>query len=126
MSDLENKPLETSEIAELKEQCAGLAQQVRILLYGLVVASFTLTLFLALQARRAGRELDLIQPTATQIAELSKKEEVAIRTFLGQLLEYGKVHSDFAALLQKYKIVTVKAPGAPAPAAATSAPAEKK
>ena len=126
MSDMEDQKPEASQIAELKEQCENLGQQVRTLLYGLVVASFTLTAFLGLQARRAGKELLAIQPQAAQVNELSKREEVGLRTFLGQLVEFSKTHPDYAAILEKYKIVPVKpSPGAGQAPAAPAAPATK-
>src|SRR5262249_37401836 len=100
MSDSENR----TEIAELREQCAGLGQQVKTLLYGLVVASFTLTAFLGLEARRAGKELETIQPQAMQVAETAKREESNIGNFLGKLVDFGSPPPDYAAIPEKYNV----------------------
>ena len=124
MSDLENQKPEAVEIAELKEQCESLGQQVRTLLYGLVVASFTLTAFLGLQARRAGKEVVAIRPQAAQVNEISRREEQGLGLFLGRLVDFGKTHPDYAVLLDKYQIRVVKPP-MPA-GAAPAAPAAKQ
>ena len=112
MSETENQNSEASQIAELREQCESLGQQVRTLLYGLVVASFTLTAFLGLSARRTGKELAVVQQQANQINEVSKREQPGIQNFLGQLVKFGSNHPEYQAILEKYNVHTVNAPPA--------------
>lgn len=120
MSEFETKSPESSEIVQLREQCASLAQQTTLLFAGLVIVSFTLTAFLGLQARRAGKELDMMKPQAAQMREQSKQEAPFIQATLSRLVEYGKSHADFQPVLAKYGIrpTNAAAPAIPAPAPA--------
>ena len=112
MSEPENQNPESSEITELREQCENLNQQVRTLLYGLVVASIVLAAYLGLSARRADKELSVIRPQAQQLSEMGKREEVGLRAFLGRLVEYSRTHPDFTPILEKYNVHAVKSPAA--------------
>jgi hypothetical protein len=122
MNEPESKMTDSSELAELRTQHEALQKQVTRLLLGLVVLSLTLTAFMGLMARRAGTELKAIRPQATQVMEISKKEEPAIQAFWGKLVNYSKSHPDFVPYVEKYKNVFGLAGGTNAPAAATAQP----
>lgn len=110
----------TSELSELKEQCAELQRQTHSLRVALLVVAVCLAGFLALEVRRNGQALQQLRPQAAQVAEASKLQDPIANKFLAQLVEYAKGHQDFAPVLSKY----VQRPaGAPA---ATSAPAPAK
>lgn len=121
MSEFENPSSgvpQSSELADLKEQFAALERHTTWLFASLVVLSFTLTAFLGLQARRSGKELDMIKPQATQVIENSRQEGPQVQAFFGRLVEYGKTHPDFAPILTKYGL-------RPTNAAAPAAPVKK-
>ena len=88
MSELENRTADSSEVAELKETCAALQRQTTHLLLGLTVLSFTLAFFVGFQVRRTGKDLDAIQPQATQMSKAYDKEEPTINAFMAKLTEY--------------------------------------
>ena len=64
MDQPENDLQKMPQSADLREECDDLRRQVNLLFSGLIVASFTLTLYLGLQAKRAAAELKNIQPRA--------------------------------------------------------------
>lgn len=105
----------TSELSELKEQCAELQRQTHSLRVALLVVAVCLAGFLALEGRRNGQALQLLRPQAAQVAEASKIQDPIANKFLAQLVEFAKGHQDFGAVLGKY--VQHQA-GAPAPSAA--------
>jgi hypothetical protein len=110
-----------SDQVDLKQQCAALSRQVTLMLVALFLVSGTLTVFLGIQARRIGKDLDAIRPQARQIMESSAKEEPMINAFMVKLVEYGKTHPDFAPIAAKYRLNTntvaaLKAAAAAAPA----------
>jgi hypothetical protein len=124
MNEPENKITDSSEVAELKKECADLRRQSNFLLIGLVVISFTFAAFVGLQARRAGKDLAALRPQAAQFQEANQKEAPGIQQFLGRLLEFGQKNPDFMPILNKYNIRTDTnaalpggAPAQPAPAA---------
>ena len=114
----------TSDLSDLKEQCAELQRQTHSLRVALLVVAVCLTGFLALEGRRNGQALQLLRPQAAQVAEASKIQDPIANKFLGQLVEFAKGHQDFGAVLGKY---VQRAPGAPtATAAPATAPAAAK
>ncbi len=114
MSEFENKPSESSELGELKEQVAALNRQATFLFIALVVLSFTLTAFLGLQWRRAGKELDAMKQQVAQMQQTGKQEGPQVQALFGRLVEYGKTHPDLTPLLNKYGAKPAAAPAAPA------------
>jgi len=89
------------------------------LLLVLVVLSFTLTAFLAVQFWRTRKELEGIRPQAMQIIEARKKDGPLIQNFMTKLAEYGQTHPEFAARLAKQGIKL----NATAPTSALTSPA---
>jgi hypothetical protein len=104
MDELENKIPGTSDLAELKTECADLRRQTTFLLAALVIVSLTLSAVLGLQAVRTKKELDILRPQVTQIMDANKKEEPLIQNFASRLGEFGRSHPDFAPILNKYQI----------------------
>ena len=112
------------DVEELKETCAALRHQATTLLLALIVVSGTLTVHLGLQARRTGRDLEVIRPQAIQMMEYSKREEPQIADFVVKLTEFGRTHPDFQPILSRFKIQITPPPGAATnPAASTAKPA---
>ena len=121
MSPTEDTMSESPEVAELRQQCHALRRQGMILMVGLVIASFTLTAFLAVQFRRTSKDLEAVRDRRAKLQEAGKKDAQAVQALVAKLSEYGKSHPDFAALLAKFGIrePTNAAPAtAPAPAVA--------
>lgn len=93
-------------------EIAALKNQVFTLLLALIVVSGTLTVYLYRQVSLAGK--DLAQGRLLS-AELNQ-HEVAVSTFVTELVNYGEKHPDFVQVLKKYGIAPV--PGVPANAPA--------
>lgn len=114
----------TSELSELKQQCAELQRQTHSLRVSLLVVTCCVAGFLFLEVRRNGQALQLLRPQAAQVAEASKVQDPIANKFLAQLMDFAKGHQDFGAVLSKY---VQRQPGAPTPTAApTAAPAAAK
>jgi hypothetical protein len=118
MSELENRLPDTSELGQLKEQCAELRRLATFLLLGLVVLSFTFAFFVGFQVRRTGKDLDAVRPQMKQMLEFTAKEEPIIRNFMTSLSDYARKHPEFQALIAKYRIGTNAPSAASAPASA--------
>lgn len=106
MNETENQTSDASELAELKKHYASLSRQVGTLLLGLFVVSATFTVFLGIQARRMGKDLESIRPQATQMIERATKEEPVITKFMSELSDYGRTHPDFKPIMTKFRIST--------------------
>lgn len=115
MNESENPLQDSPETVDLKQQVVELNRQTNRLFIALVIVSLTLAAFLGLQARRTGKDLDLIRPQAKQLLEANKKEAPVIQNFVNNLSVYGQGHPDFAPVLAKYGIK----PGSMAPMGAT-------
>jgi hypothetical protein len=106
MNETETKTADASELSELKRQCRVLSRQVLLSLLALFVVSGTLTVYLGIQSRRVGKDLEIVRPQARQVVEASAKEEPVIRSFMAKLVDYGKAHPDFAPIVAKYRLTT--------------------
>ena len=106
MNEPDIKSPESSEVAELKRQCSALNRQVVTLLLAIFVVSGTLTVFLGVQARRLGKNLDAIRPQARQVMDASLREGPVINNFMARLADYGRTHPDFAPIVAKYRLGT--------------------
>jgi hypothetical protein len=115
----------SSELAELRELCAELSWQTHTLRIALLVVATTVCAFFWLEGRRNSQALTLLRPQAAQVFEASKVQDPIANRFLGQLVEYGKAHPDFAPILKRYPIQGTPAPAATAPAIPAS-PSPKK
>ena len=116
MSELENRLPDTSELGQLKEQCAELRRLATFLLLGLVVLSFTFAFFVGFLVRRMGKDLDAVRPQMKPMMEFTAKEEPIIRNFMTSLSDYARKHPEFQALIAKYRIGTNAPSAASAPA----------
>lgn len=115
-------PTSSSELAELKELCADLRWQLQTLRIALLVVTCALGGFFWLEAKRNSQALTLLRPQAAQVLEASKVQDPIANRFIGQLMDFGKTHPDFAAILKKYPIQAgPAAPSTPTPAAAAPA-----
>ena len=113
MSDTETNP-PNPELDDLREHYAALHSLLTTLLVALTLVSLTLTAFIGLQSRRAGKEVKAIRPQATQIIEAYQKQQPAIKKFVAQLAEYGKSHADFEPIMKKYGLNNLTATDATA------------
>ena len=115
MSDLNPTPSTSSELTELKEQCAQLQTQAHNLRVAQLIVAMAVAGFFWLEVRRNGQALEVMRPQAAKIAEANKN----IDNFANRLAEFGRTHPDFVPVLTKYGIPTTAAPAAPgvAPAA---------
>lgn len=109
----------SSELTELKEQCAQLRAQTHNLRLAQLIVALTLAGFFFVEVWRNGKALEAMRPQAAQVAEVTKKQTPAINDFLNRLAEYSRTHPDFVPILTKHNIRTTPAPAAPsvAPAA---------
>jgi predicted negative regulator of RcsB-dependent stress response len=88
------------EVNELSAQCQWLRRQIQTILILLILVSATLTGFLWMQVRYAGRDLSTQYRPA--IEEWTKKQGPAIDDFVRKLADYGRQHPDFNAIYIKY------------------------
>lgn len=120
MNEPENTVQDASETAELRQQLADLRRQSLTLYLALTVLSLTLAAFIGVQARRAGKDLEILRPQANQLLDVNKKSAPVIQNFIAQLEAYAKGHPDYAnTVLAKYGI---RSNAAPASATAPAAP----
>ena len=107
MSDAEHDLQNDSRMAELTEKCEDLRRVVNLLLGTLVISSFTLTAFLALEASRAAG-IAKFRNSQVDTADRELKQDGAnVEMYLSKLLDFGRTHPDFQAkVLSKYQIST--------------------
>jgi urease gamma subunit len=120
-------PTSSSELAELKELCADLRWQTHTLRIALLVVATAVCAFFWLEGRRNGQALTAMRPQAAQVIEASKVQDPVANKFVGQLIEFGKTHADFAAILNKYGVRenSTPAPASTVPAAPVPAVPKK-
>ena len=118
--------VDSTEVADLKEQCHDLRRQVSMLALTFTVASFTLTAYLGLEDIRAGKDLNIVRQQRAQLAERSKAEAPGVQAFITKLGEFGEKNPDFRPILNKYGIKIVSNPPSLAPAPPTPATAPRK
>jgi hypothetical protein len=109
-------PTGASELAELKELCADLRWQTHTLRLALLLVSAAVAAFFWIEVRRNSQLLTVLRPQAAQVIEANKVQDPIANRFISQLVEFGRTHPDFAAILKRYPI---QGPATPAPAAAT-------
>jgi hypothetical protein len=116
MNELENPSAQTD---DSNEKIESLRSQMNLLFGCLLVASLTLTAYLALQARRASLEALALKGPAAESAQLLHQDDVAMGNTLSKLAEFGRTHPDFQ------KIVRFNTNAAPVAPAVPAAPAKK-
>jgi hypothetical protein len=115
-SDLNPTSPASSELAELKEQCAQLRGQTHNLRIAQLIVALAVAGFFWVEARRNGQALETMRPQAAQVADVTKKQTPAINDFVNRLAEFGRTHPDFVPVLTKYGIptaTTAAVPGVP-------------
>lgn len=119
MSDLNPTSPTSSELTELKAQCAQLRAQTHNLRIAQLIVALAVAGFFWVEVRRNGQALDTMRPQAAQVADVTKKQTPAINDFVNRLAEYGRTHPDFVPVLTKYGIPTATTSAVPgvAPAA---------
>jgi len=108
---------ETNPAADMSanEKIESLRSQMNLLFGALLVASFTLTAFLGLQARRASLDLLALKGPAEESMHLVQQDNAGVEAALGKLVEFGRTHPDFQrAVLSKYQTNTNSASAAAA------------
>jgi hypothetical protein len=107
MNEPENNLSNPSRSIDFNDTCESLRRQINMLFGALVVTSFTLTAYLAVQARRASVELLALKPRAEEADKLIQQDDVSVRSIYSKLADFGRTHPDFQAkILSKYKINT--------------------
>jgi cell division protein FtsL len=104
---MDNTPIPAASQPELKDlqaQCDYLQQLVSSLLLILIVVSGTLTIFLMRQWRFVKSELDVTIPAANQLMMEYTNTYAMTQDFVKKLAEYGRTHTDFAPIMNKYHL----------------------
>jgi hypothetical protein len=113
MDTLENRPVEQSELLELRAQCQSLQQLVSALLVLVLIVAGALDIYLFRQWRMARAELKRRGPQMTQlVADYNRVSAPAIENFVKKLVEYERTHPDFTYILVKYNLKGTGAPPA--------------
>lgn len=104
------------------EKIESLRYQMNLLFGCLLIASFTLTAFLGVQARRASMDLISLKGPAAQSMQLVEQDNAAVKATFDKLTEFGRTHPDFQkVILSKYRLNS----NTPPATAASAAPAKK-
>jgi hypothetical protein len=115
MNELENNPPAAS---ETNEKIESLRSQMNLLFGAVLVASFTLTAFLAVQARRASLDFLSLRGPAAESIRLVQQDNEAVEATYAKLTDFARTHPDFQKVVfAKYRLSTNGAPAAAAPAA---------
>jgi len=77
------------------EKVDSLRSQMNLLFGCLLVASFTLTAFLGLQARRSSLDLIALKGPAEESLRLVQQDDSGVEATFGKLTEFGRTHPDF-------------------------------
>lgn len=114
MNETENDLQSGARITELEERCGELRRIVNILFAGLVVTSFTLTAYLALEGHRASQDADVAKQRAEYYQRVVQQDDAAIQAFYTKMQEFGRTHPDFQKqILSKYKVTNNAQPAKP-------------
>jgi hypothetical protein len=107
MNQPENNLEEASHSADPQEEREDLRRQANLLFAGLIVASFTLTLYLGLQAKRAAADLRVLQPRADQVIKAVEQDNKDADAIYTNLAAFARTHADFQnKIFFKYKMTT--------------------
>ena len=90
MNEPENDPQNASRLMDMNENYEALRRQSNLMFIGLVVTSFTLTVFLGLQAKRAAAELSVIKPAAVETAKAVQQNDANVQALFTKLTEFGR------------------------------------
>jgi hypothetical protein len=112
MNEPVNTPPDYS--GDANEKIESLRNQVNLLFGALLVASFTLTAFLGLQARRASLDLLSLKGPAAESMRLVQQDNDAVENTYAKLTEFARAHPDFQkVVLSRFNLSTNGAPAAP-------------
>lgn len=103
----------SSELTELREQCAQLRAQTQNLRLAQLIVALAVAGFFWVEVARNGQALETMRPQAAQVAEVTKKQTPAINDFVNRLAEFGRTHPDFVPVLTKYGIATTSTSAVP-------------
>ena len=83
----------------------SLRRQVNLLLGTLIVLSFTLTIYLGLQARRASIDYSVTKPRLVEADHLFQQDNASVQAAFNKLTEFARTHPDFQTqIFSKYKL----------------------
>jgi hypothetical protein len=100
-SNLQNAPRSM----DAEEAHESLRRQINLLFGALLISSFTLTAFLALQAGRVSTEYATAKMQAEGALRTFQEDNVALQATLTRLQEFARTHPDFQKqILVRYKI----------------------
>ncbi len=116
-----------STTGDLQAQVDALRNLLNTVLVLALVVSGTLNIYFLRQYRNAKGDLRSIQTQATaMVAEYEKTTGPAMDEFIRKVTEYGRTHSDFAPIMNKYQLNKSASTGAaPATAVAPGGPKKK-
>jgi len=90
---------------DAEETHESLRRQINLLFAALIISSFTLTMFLGLQARRVSIEYATTKMQAEGALRAFQENNVALQATLTRLQEFARTHPDFQKrILVRYKI----------------------
>jgi hypothetical protein len=120
MEDPETHPLPPEpDPSQLRAEIDSLRHLVVSLLILLIVISGTLNIYLLRQWRTSQTELKLLRGMVDQY---NKEDLPQITNYVAKLTEYGRTHTNFVPILQKYGLNNAQT--SPPPATATPPPAK--
>jgi len=105
---------DTPASSDLIQAVAALRVQLQATLVILIMITGALNLYLLRQYVALRKDVALLEPQVSQMMALYDKVTIPLaRTFLGQLNEFARQHPDFQPILDRYRVLTPPATGAP-------------
>lgn len=102
MDNPENPTPSQDDFDQLQEQYDSLRNVIVWILVLLVVVSATFTLYLERLRKEQHQELEAVRPQVSAYQQYDKAAAPARDKFIGELIQYGASHPDFAPILAKY------------------------
>ena len=116
MNDLETKS--PAPDANAGDSSDYVERQLNLLRLGLIVLSVTFAVFLWRQVHYSRQDLQAIKQQHAFMTQNFNQEKPVSDAFIARLVEFGRTHTNFLPVLQKYQITS--APPTPAAAAAVA------
>jgi hypothetical protein len=107
MNEPGNNPENISGPVDGGDPVESLRRQLNLLFAGVLISSFTLTAFLALQGRRASADFAQVRNVIIQEAAANQQEMASIQGIYAKLSDFARTHPDFQArILSRYNFQT--------------------
>ena len=114
MNEPENNLQDPSRPVDAQASVEDLRRHTNLLFAALLISSFTLTLYLGLQGKRAAGELVAVRAHAVEQYKQNQQDIAGIHLIYMKLADFARTHPDFQArILSRYQFDTNALPQPP-------------